>query len=79
MTSVRSSPVNRWLGQTNNIAVTVYTGLTAFCLYSCVYAFRKTFSAATFDGIQFLQIDYKVWLVTFQVAGYAASKFAALK
>ncbi len=79
MTTVKSSQIRRWLGQTNSAALTIYTGLTAFLLYSCVYAFRKTFSAATFDGIQFLQIDYKVWLVTFQVVGYAVSKFVGIK
>jgi MFS family permease len=44
-----------------------------------VYAFRKTFSVATFDGIQFAGISYKVWLVTFQVIGYALSKFIGIK
>ncbi|MBA4053537.1 MAG: hypothetical protein C0490_02385 [Marivirga sp.] len=51
----------------------------AFCLYTCVYAFRKTFSVATFDGISYLGISYKVWLVTFQVVGYAFSKFVGIK
>lgn len=51
----------------------------AFCLYTCVYAFRKTFSVATFDGISYLGISFKVWLVTFQVVGYAFSKFVGIK
>jgi len=44
-----------------------------------VYAFRKTFAVATFDGIQFAGMSYKVWLVTFQVVGYALSKFIGIK
>jgi hypothetical protein len=44
-----------------------------------VYAFRKSFAAATFDNLRYFGIDYKVWLVTFQVAGYAASKFAGIR
>ena len=75
----KSSIVHKWLVQTNTVTQTVYTGLASFCLYSCVYAFRKTFSAATFEGMVFLHIDYKVWLVTTQVLGYAASKFAGIK
>lgn len=51
----------------------------AFCLYTCVYAFRKTFSVATFDGISYLGISFKVWLVTFQVVGYAFAKFVGIK
>ena len=32
-----------------------------------------------FDGVRFMGIDYKIWLVTFQVMGYAASKFFGIK
>lgn len=51
----------------------------AFCLYTCVYAFRKTFAAATFDGTVYAGVSYKVWLITFQVIGYAISKFVGIK
>jgi hypothetical protein len=51
----------------------------AFSLYTCVYAFRKTFSVATFEGIAYAGVSYKVWLVTFQVIGYALSKFVGIK
>ena len=51
----------------------------AFCLYTCVYAFRKTFAAATFDGMAYAGVSYKVWLITFQVVGYAISKFVGIK
>jgi len=44
-----------------------------------VYAFRKAFSAATFEGLIYFGISYKVWLVTFQVIGYALSKFIGIK
>lgn len=78
MSSTNSS-LRRWLANTNGIWFTLYASLCAFCLYTCVYAFRKTFSVATFDGIQFAGISYKVWLVTFQVIGYALSKFIGIK
>ncbi len=75
----RDSGIRRWLAHSNSVSVSLYLGLTAFCLYSCVYAFRKSFSVAVFDGVRFLGIDYKIWLVTFQVMGYAASKFFGIK
>jgi len=53
--------------------------LAAFLLYTCVYGFRKTFAVATFDGVDYLGISYKVWLVVFQVIGYAMSKFIGIK
>lgn len=58
---------------------TLFAALSAFSLYTCVYAFRKTFSVATFEGLEYFGVDYKVWLVTFQVIGYACAKFIGIK
>jgi len=73
------SAITNWLKNTNGFLFSLYATLTAFCLYTCVYAFRKTYSAATFEGLRYAGIDYKVWLVTFQVVGYALSKFIGIK
>jgi MFS family permease len=75
----KESAITEWLKNSNGFLFSLYATLAAFCLYTCVYAFRKTFSAATFEGIQYAGIDYKVWLVTFQVVGYALSKFIGIK
>ena len=74
-----NSKITSWLGQTHSVWFTIYASLAAFCLYTCVFAFRKTFSAATFEGLAFAGINYKVWLVTFQVIGYGLSKFIGIK
>lgn len=71
--------LTRWLSVTNPVWLTLYASISAFGLYTCIYAFRKTFAVATFEGAEFLDISYKVWLVTFQVAGYALSKFIGIK
>ncbi len=73
------SIITRWLKSTHGFWFALYATLMAFGLYTCVYAFRKTFSVATFDGISYAGISYKVWLVTFQVVGYSVSKFAGIK
>ncbi|WP_318312383.1 DUF5690 family protein [Flagellimonas crocea] len=44
-----------------------------------MYAFRKPFSVATFDGLAFMGVDYKILLVIAQVLGYAFSKFVGIK
>jgi len=75
----RKSKVSNWLEQTHGVWFTVYASISAFCLYTCVYAFRKSFAVASFEGISYLSIDYKVWLVTFQVIGYAMAKFIGIK
>ena len=72
-------PVTQWLRQTNGFWFTIYASIAAFCLYTCVYAFRKTFAAASFEGIFYAGISYKVWLVIFQVVGYGMSKFIGIK
>jgi len=67
------------LTRANGLWFTIFASITAFCLYTCIYAFRKTFSVATFEGLAYLGISYKVWLVTFQVIGYALAKFIGIK
>jgi MFS family permease len=59
--------------------VSIITALAAFGVYTSMYAFRKAFSAATFEGPQYLNIDYKVWLVIAQVIGYTCSKFYGIR
>jgi Family of unknown function (DUF5690) len=55
--------------------VSMLAALSAFCVYTCMYAFRKPFTAADFSGISFAGVDYKIWLVIAQTIGYTASKF----
>jgi MFS family permease len=57
----------------------IIAALSAFCVYTCMYAFRKPFTAANYDGIRFLSIDYKIWLVVAQTVGYTLSKFYGIR
>ena len=79
MALYNESPITTWLKKANAFWFALYATLMAFSLYTCVYAFRKSFSVATFDGIVYWGISYKVWLVTFQMVGYALSKFVGIK
>ncbi len=70
-----------WLARAHPVAFVLFAGLAGFCAYFSMYAFRKPFTAATFDlvpGWDFA-LDYKVALVIAQVAGYALSKLAGVK
>ncbi|HYG18995.1 MAG TPA: DUF5690 family protein [Ohtaekwangia sp.] len=71
--------LTRWLRECHPFWFTLYASVAAFCLYTCVYAFRKTFTAATFEGMFFNGVSYKVWLVIFQIVGYGLSKFIGIK
>ena len=70
-----------WLAQANPVVFVLFAGLAGFCAYFSMYAFRKPFTAATFDvvpGWDFA-LDYKIALVIAQVAGYALSKLIGVK
>ena len=62
-----------------NIAVLLNGALASFGLYFCMYAFRKPFSVATFDGQMLFGIDYKILLILAQVVGYMLSKFIGIR
>lgn len=47
--------------------------------YSLVYALRKPFTAATFDGMELFGMDYKVATSIIQIFGYMVSKFIGIK
>ena len=76
---VSKHPLTERLERTSTVWFTLYASIAAFCLYTSVYAFRKTFTAATFEGEMFAGYSYKVWLVTFQVLGYGLAKFFGIR
>ena len=56
-----------------------YAGGAALLSYSLVYALRKPFTAATFDGMELFGMDYKVATSIIQIFGYMVSKFIGIK
>jgi hypothetical protein len=60
MVSAKNNFITHHLGRANTFWFTLITAVTAFCLYTSVYAFRKTFSVATFEGLAYFGISYKV-------------------
>ena len=73
------SRITKWLTETNGFWFTFYTATCAFCLYTCIFALRKTFGVATYEGMSVWGAEYKVWMVIFQVVGYMLSKFIGIK
>ncbi|SKA20742.1 hypothetical protein SAMN04488128_1021581 [Chitinophaga eiseniae] len=71
--------IQKRLERAPNIVLSLYAALVAFGTYSCMYAFRKPFTAGIFEGVSFLGIDYKIWLVISQTIGYACSKFYGIR
>lgn len=69
------------LSRANPVLFSAFAGLAGFCAYFSMYAFRKPFTAATFEtvGAWPFVLDYKIALVMAQVAGYALSKMIGVK
>ena len=58
-----------------------YAVAAAFTTYFCMYAFRKPFAAAKFEGATFLgsDVELKTAIVISQIIGYAMSKYIGIK
>ena len=56
-----------------------WAGGAALLSYSLVYALRKPFTAATFDGLDFFGMDYKTATSIVQISGYFISKLIGIK
>ncbi|KLU06921.1 putative integral membrane protein [Rhodopirellula islandica] len=76
---LKGGPLTRWLSNANPTTFSIYCIIAAFGTYFCMYAFRKPFTAATYDGMLAFGVGYKTILITAQVAGYTLSKFIGIK
>ena len=63
----------------SEIILILWAGGAALLSYSLVYALRKPYTAASFQGLDFFGIDYKVAVTTIQILGYLVSKFFGIK
>ncbi|MDP4263977.1 MAG: DUF5690 family protein [Bacteroidota bacterium] len=61
------------------MVVAISAAMIAFLAYSSVYAYRKPFTIATFEGIKYWGVSYQTLLIISQVAGYMLSKFYGIK
>ena len=57
----------------------MWAGGTALLSYSLVYALRKPFTAAGFDGLEVAGMDYKIVVSIIQLVGYVCAKLIGIK
>lgn len=72
-----SPAVARRLATSPRWALNLYAITVSFCVYFCMYAFRKPFAAGSFDGVIGVGsgIQLKTAFVISQIIGYAFSKY----
>ncbi len=83
-TSIETQKMSRltgWLERAPGAVFVAVAVAAAFSTYFAMYAFRKPFAAATFDGQFFLgtQVALKTAIVISQIVGYALSKYIGIK
>src|SRR5262249_50450101 len=73
--------LTRIVARTGQPGTAIYALTAAFIAYFCMYAFRKPFTAATYEHVAgwTFAIDFKIVLVVAQVFGYALSKIIGIK
>lgn len=63
----------------SDILFILWAGGAALLSYSLVYALRKPFTAAEFEGLTVWGMDYKIAVTIVQILGYLTAKFAGIK
>lgn len=63
----------------SDILFILWAGGAALLSYSLVYALRKPYTVASFDGYEVFNMNYKVVVTITQIAGYVLSKFLGIK
>ena len=63
----------------SDLVFILWAGGAALLSYSLVYALRKPFTAASFDGMEAFGLDYKVLTTIIQILGYLIAKFVGIK
>ena len=76
---IQSSGLRAWLGRQQRTSFAASVIGAAFGTYFCMYAFRKPFTAGTFEGSAVAGIAWKTILIAAQVAGYTLSKFLGIR
>ncbi len=80
--------ITRWLDHHqrgtspgSTIVFSSYAMLAAFSTYFCMYAFRKPFAAATYEGMDFFStgLTLKATFLISQIIGYTISKYVGCK
>lgn len=67
------------ISKNNTINVTLKAAIAAFGVYFSMYAFRKPFTIASFNDLEFFGFDYKILIIIAQAIGYFISKFIGIK
>ena len=73
-------PLTRWLSRQPPAVLTMYGMVVGFATYFSMYAFRKPFAAASYEGAMLSsEVSLKTAFVIAQLVGYTISKWVGIK
>ena len=72
-------PLTRWLSRQPPAVLTLYGMVVGFSTYFSMYAFRKPFAAASYEGEMVGDVSLKTAFVISQLIGYTISKYLGIK
>jgi hypothetical protein len=73
-----TNEINKFINK-NSFNATFFAAITAFFTYMCFYPFRRAYTAATYEELSFLGVNFKILMITAQVLGFAVSKGLGIK
>jgi hypothetical protein len=78
---VQQGRLTKWLASMPSWVFMSFAIVSSFSTYFCMYAFRKPFAAAKYEGLHFLgtTLELKTVFVISQIMGYALSKVIGIK
>ena len=77
--SKTQSRLTVWLETAPVPLFTAFAIATSFTTYFCMYAFRKPFAAAKYEGMEFLWFELKSTFVVSQIFGYFIAKVIGIR
>jgi hypothetical protein len=78
ITNLMSPKLNEFISR-SAFNQTLFASVTAFFTYMCFYPFRRAYTAATYEDLAFLGVNFKILIITAQVLGFAVSKGLGIK
>ncbi len=76
---MRGGPLTRFLERAPGAVFVLFAVTVSFTTYFCMYAFRKPFAAAHYEGVELGGWPIKEVFVISQIIGYALSKLIGIK
>lgn len=76
---MKETVIKKWLKEQPAWLFSLYAMIAAFSTYACMYVYRRAYTAAGFEGVEFMGLELKTVLIISQVLGYMLSKFIGIK